>query len=85
MECVASSLIIVGGLRCSSPISVHGVRSFFYNYCWWSTLLLYCWWRALFLHYLLLVEYVVSSSLIIGGVVRCFFFNYYWWSALFLL
>ena len=29
MECVVSSLIIVGGVRC-----------FFFNYCWWSALFL---------------------------------------------
>ena len=80
MECVDSSLIIVGvailhsiivgGVRCFC-----GVRCFFFNYCWWS---------ALFLLQLLLVECVVSSLIIVGGV-RCFFFNYCWWSALFLL
>ena len=76
MDCVVSSPIIVGGVRC-----------FFYNYCWWSALfphqLLYVecvvssliiivGGRALFLLQLLLVECV-------------FFFNYHWWSAMFLL
>ena len=81
MECVVSSLIIVGGVECgvvSSPIifvALSGGVRFFFNYCWWS---------ALFLLQLLLVEFVVSSLIIVGGV-RCFCFNYYCGSALFLL
>ena len=63
------------------------MRCFFFNYCWWS---------ALFLLHLLLVECVVSSLIIVGGV-RCFFFQLLLvecvvsssiiggWSALFLL
>ena len=54
MECVVSSLIINGGVRCffliivgrraiivvSSLIIGGGVRCFFFNYCWWSALFL---------------------------------------------
>ena len=68
MECVVSSSIIVGGVRC-----------FFFNYCWWSALFLLSiivgGVSALFLLQLLLVECVVSSLIIVGGV-RCFFVNY---------
>ena len=64
MECVVYFLIIFGG-----------VRSLFFNYCWWS---------ALFLLQLLLMDCDVSSLIIVGGV-RWFFFNYCCGSALFLL
>ena len=83
MECVVSSLIIVGGVRC-----------FFFNYCGWSASSLIIVGECVVSS---LLECVVSLSslIIVGGVrcfffniiggVRCFFFNYCCWSALFLL
>ena len=85
MECVVSSLIIVGGVRC-----------FFFNYCWWSALFLLQLLldSALFLLQLLLVDSalfllqlllcVVSSSIIVGGSVL-FLLQLLLWSASFLL
>ena len=39
-ESVGSSLIIVSECVVSSLIIVGGVRCFFFNYCWWSALFL---------------------------------------------